>query len=325
MANIKTTFAGLQINNPLIAASSGLTADLDQCIRLQDHGIGAIVLKSIFEEEIKLLSSSMRSDNETGEGADFLPAYIRGNKLNTYTDHICNLKAKLQVPIIASICCSHPGEWAKFAEVAEKAGADAIELNVMSINTDKNYQYGCYEQELIDIYTSVKDLIKIPVTVKLANNFTNPVRAIKDLYSHGLRSTVLFNRHYRTDIDINNISPKAGDVFSNASDICEPLRWTSICSAAIPQVEYTLSGGVLDGESVVKAILAGASAVQICTALYRKGATCLDEMTSFLHNWMETKGFANIDSFKGKLNAANCNDLNAYERTQFMAAVKDLH
>lgn len=318
MKNLTTTFSGLKINNPIVAASSGFTSDFDKCKKLQDNGIGAIVLKSVFEEEINELSASLLSQGETGEGADLLSSYLKGSKLNTYMEHINKLKSELEIPIIASICCSHPGEWSNFAKVAEQAGADAIELNVMSITTSKDYLYGSHEQNLIDIFKSVKDMTSIPVTVKLDNNLTNPVKTINDLYSYGLKHVVLFNRHYRTDIDINSMSPKSGDILSTPGDICEPLRWTSICSAAIPQIEYTLSGGVHNGESVVKAILAGASAVQICTSLYSKGVSCVEEMTSFLQKWMEEKGYTSIDSFRGKLNASNCPDVNAFERTQFM-------
>lgn len=324
MANLKTTFAGLELKNPVIAASSGFTASPERCKKLEEAGVAAIVLKSIFEEQIAEQTQNWLGD-DLGEAADSLAAYVRGDVLNTYINLIKSVKAAVSIPVIASICCSRLGEWSSFAKVIEDAGADAIELNIMSVCTDKEYVYGSFEEQQVDIYSAVKAAVNIPVVIKLGQGLTNPVATVNSFYAHGARDIVLFNRHYQTDIDIENIKPVSGEVCSTPADICERLRWTAICSALIPSVNFAISGGVHSGSDVVKALLVGAQTVEVCSALYKKGATAVSEMLSGIEDWMNRHGYDSVEQFRGKLNAGNISDETSFERTQFFAAVHSNH
>lgn len=325
MSNLTTLFAGVKLKNPVIAASSGFTANVELCKQLEEAGIAAIVLKSVFEEQIEEQTKSMLSDEQLGEAADMLAGYVKGNVLNTYISHIRAVKKAVKIPVIASICCSQLGEWSSFAKVIEESGADAIELNIMSVCTEKDYRYGAYEDKQSEIFSQVKNVVSIPVIVKLADSLTNPVAAVNSLYAHGAKSVVLFNRHYQTDIDVESMRIVAGEICSNPNEICERLRWTAICSAKIPHLRYAISGGVHSGEDVIKAILSGASAVEICSVLYKKGPKAVKEIIADMEDWMTRKKFNTIDEFRGRLNAKGITDETAYERTQFVAFTHSKH
>lgn len=322
MNKLATTFAGLQLKNPIIAASSGLTANIEKCKALAEAGVSAIVLKSIFEEHIEQHTQDMQNIGDHGEAADMLVSYVRNKILNDYIQHLQAVKQVVNIPVIASICCSQLGEWKTFAKVLEEAGADAIELNIMSLNTEKDYSYGEYETDQAVILAEVKKAVSIPVAVKMTSRLTNPVAAINMLYSHGASDIAMFNRHYQTDIDIDNMKLVAGKQMSSPHSLCERLRWTAICSAQIPNVRYAISGGVHSGRDVVKAILSGASAVEVCSSLYINGPEVVTEMIGTLTDWMDKNGFDSIESFKGKLNAANIANHTEYERTQFIENVQ---
>lgn len=322
MTNLETIFAGLRLKNPIIAASSGFTGNLERCRALCEAGVSAIVLKSIFEEQIEEHARSMQKMGDHSEAADMLVSYVRSNVLNDYIKHLKAVKQNVNVPVIGSICCSRLGEWKSFAKVIEEAGADALELNIMSLNTQKDYQYGEYEIDQAVIFSEVKRSVRIPVTVKLTSRLTNPVVAVNMLYSHGATDVVLFNRHYQTDIDTDNMRLVTGKQISSPHNLYERLRWAAICSASIPLIRYAVSGGVHSGNDIVKSILAGASAVEVCSALYKHGVDIVSTMLSELYTWMERKGFSSISSFKGKLNFTNTPDPTGYERTQFMEHVQ---
>ncbi len=324
MANLKTTFAGLELKNPVIAASSGFTANPDRCKKLEEAGVAAVVLKSIFEEQIAEQTQKWLGD-DLGEAADSLAEYVKGDVLNTYINLIKSVKVAVSIPVIASICCSRLGEWSLFAKVIEAAGADALELNIMSVCADKEYAFGSFEEQLVDIYGTVKSAVNIPVVVKLGQGLTNPVAVANSFYAHGARDMVLFNRHYQTDIDIENIKLTSGEICSTTADICERLRWTAICSALIPQMNFAISGGVHRGEDVIKALLVGAQTVEVCSVLYKHGVAAVSEMLAGVEDWMNRHGYESVDRFRGKLNASNIADPASFERTQFFATVHSNH
>ena len=319
MADITTTFAGIKLENPIIAASSGFTSSPDRCKKLQDAGVSAVVLKSIFEEQISEKTKAMHGDS-TGEGVDMLREYVRCNELNNYITLVENTKKLCSIPVIASICCSQIGEWSSFAKIIEDAGADAIELNIMSLVASKDYKFGEYEERHAEIVEEVKREVSVPVIVKMGQNLTNPAATVQKLYAHGAKDVVLFNRYFHTDINIEKMDYCAGQVYSNASDLSDRLRWTGICSALIPNVRYAVSGGVHDGDAVIKSILAGASAVEVCSAFYHDGTDVVSSMISRLESWMKSKGFDSIDQMRGKLNLKNVKDYSVLDRTQFLTA-----
>ncbi len=318
MNDLKTKFAGLTLRNPIIVGSCGRTAKAENNKAFEDAGAAAVVLKSLFEENISLQADSMTDEFGHAEAADYMHGYLRSNMLHEYIELIRESRRLCTIPIIASINCYSAGEWADFAGLIEKAGADALELNVMDICTAKEYTAGDFERKHVEILDAVRKIVNIPIIVKLGSNLSNPVNLAERLYAHGANAVVLFNRFYQTDIDIEKMEYSSGSVFSSATDIAVPLRWTGIVSAAVRNIDIAVSGGVHDGAAVVKAILAGASAVEVCSALYRQGNDWIGSSLEYLAGWMKLHNFATIPEFGGRLNAADPAHASRLERTQFL-------
>lgn len=317
MAPLKTTFAGLELKSPIIISSSGLTDSPEKIKRLEEAGAAAVVLKSVFEEQINAQAGSMNGYGSP-EADDYLNAYLRSHTLNKHIELIEETKKQCSIPVIASINCYNNNEWTDFAKLMEKAGADALEVNILALQTDKNYIPGSFEQHHLNILRHVKNEVKIPVIMKLGNNFTNPVTLIDQLYANGADAAVLFNRFYQPDFDIEHLTFCNAHVMSSEYELADRLRWTAIASANVPQLDYAVSGGVHDGKGVIKAILAGACAVEICTAVYLQGEKVIQAMLNELAQWMKSKSFDKLAQFKGKMNAQAAGTINPFERTQFM-------
>lgn len=319
MATLRTNYAGLQLKNPLIISSSGLTDTPEKNRRLAEAGAGAVVLKSLFEEQIMLEAAWQGDPTMYPEGSDYLVEYIRAHRLEEYLHLIRESKRTCGIPVIASINCYQDADWTAFARSIKEAGADALEVNILSLQTDVEYRYGSFEQRHIDILSHIrKSVPDMPVIMKLGDNLTNPVTLINQLYANGAAAVVLFNRFYRPDIDVEKIAQTFAPLFEHPVDLSRALRWTGIVSAAVPRLDVAVSGGVSSPEAVVKAILAGASAVQLCSAVYRKGTGILADYLRFLRQWMERKGMTCISHFKGMLNVDNLKGVNTFERTQFL-------
>lgn len=318
MATLETTFAGLKLRNPIIISSSGLTDSASKNQKLCEAGAGAIVLKSLFEEQIMMEADWLGDPNMYPEGSDYLVGYIREHKLGEYLNLIKESKKVCNIPVIASINCYQDADWIEFATKIEEAGADALEINILALQTDVQYTYGSFEQRHIDILSYIKKTVRIPVIMKLGDNLTNPIALIDQLYANGAAAVVMFNRFYQPDINIEKITQIAGNVFSNEADLSKALRWIGIASVAVTNLDYAASGGIHSSEGVVKAILAGASAVEVCSALYQNSVSIIGEYTRFLSSWMDRKGMETIDQFKGILNINDPKGVNIFERTQFL-------
>lgn len=318
MATLKTTFAGLELRNPIIVSSSGLTDSAEKNQKFYEAGVGTIVLKSLFEEQIMLEADWLGDPNMYPEGSDYLVEYVRQHKLSEYLELIKDTKKVCPIPVIASINCYQDAEWVGFAQQMEAAGADAIEINILALQTDMQYNYGSFEQRHIDILSHIKKTVRIPIIMKLGDNLTNPIALIDQLYANGAAAVVLFNRFYQPDIDIEKMKQISGNVFSTGADLVKALRWIGIASAAVNKLDYAASGGIHSPEGIVKAILAGASAVEICSAFYQNSYALVGEYIHFLNLWMDRKGMENIPQFKGMLNVSDLNGVNTFERTQFM-------
>ena len=317
MAQLKTTFAGLTLNNPIIVSSSGLTDSPEKIKKLEEAGAGAVVLKSVFEEQITLQAGAMHGYG-TPEADDYLNAYIRSHTLNEHISLIEETKKACAIPVIASINCYSDNEWTDFAKLMEKAGADALEINILSLQTEKDYIPGSFEQRHINILRHVKKEVNTPVIMKLGNNLTNPIFLIDQLYANGADAVVLFNRFYQPDIDIDNFTFGSTNRMSTEQELADRLRWTAIASATVPQLDYAISGGIHNGKGLIKAILAGACATEICSAIYQNGSETIKAMLNELTEWMNSKGFHTLTQFKAKMNAKAAGEINPFERTQFM-------
>ncbi|MBP6064664.1 dihydroorotate dehydrogenase-like protein [Bacteroides sp.] len=318
MSDLQTTFAGLKLRNPIIISSSGLTNTAVKNEKLEAAGAGAIVLKSLFEEQITIEADRLRNPSYYPEGSDYLVEYIRNHALSEYLELIKESKKVCTIPVIASINCYRDSEWVDFAKQIEQAGADALEINILALQTDLQYAYGSFEQRHIDILRHVKQTVSIPVIMKLGSNLTNPIALIDQLHANGAGAVVLFNRFYQPDIDIEKMEQTSGNVFSNVDDLSLSLRWVSIASSLVTKIDYAASGGIHKPEDMVKAILAGASAVEICSVIYQNTSAFIGESNRFTESWMQRKGFKHISQFKGLLNAKDIEGINVWERTQFL-------
>ncbi|HMM16615.1 MAG TPA: dihydroorotate dehydrogenase-like protein [Petrimonas sp.] len=317
MVNLQTTFAGLTLKNPFIAASSGLTNSLSKIKELDKAGIGAVVLKSLFEEQIENHTEKLTQISDYPEAADYINTYIQMNHVEKYLDLIRSVKAECTIPVVASINCYKLTRWTDFAKSIEAAGADAIELNVFLLNAGE-YGDTYLEDSYISIVKQLKKTVKIPVVVKMAKNMGNLPGLVGKLKALGTDGIVLFNRFYQLDIDINKMEITAGTVFSNPADFHETLRWTAIVSGRVKEMDILCSTGVHSWEDTIKGILAGASGVQLCSVLYEQGMEVIGNMITCVEEWMEQNNYERISDFKGKLNYANIASPSLYERVQFM-------
>ena len=316
MKRLETTFAGLKLKNPFIVSSCNLTNSAEKNKKWEDAGAGAVVLKSLFEEEIEAQADWM-NEGAHAEELDYLQAYQRAHRLEEYLNLIKETKAVCTIPVIASINCFRLTGWTDFAKQMEQAGADAIELNIMSVNTEICDEYGLFEQLHVEILRKIKQLVHIPIIVKLGKNLSQPLTLVHQLYANGAAGVVLFNRMVTPDINLKNMSYGRGEVLGSSTDLYESLRWIGLASDRIPKLTYAASGGVQDGESMVKALLVGASAVEVCSVLYKKGADAIQEMLQTLETWMEANHYEQIADFKGLMNAGKTGGGAAFERTQF--------
>lgn len=323
MANLTTKFMGLELKSPVIAGSCGLTADIDKLVEIEKYGAGAVILKSIFEEQINNEVSSTLSSSSYPEEEDYIRNYVRANTISQYIELVMLAKSRLSIPVIASINCLHDGEWITFAKDLEKAGADALELNIFVLPLDEFKESVEVENTYYDIVKHIKSQVKIPVCVKISHYFTNLSTFVDKLKAYGADAVTLFNRFYEPDIDIENMKVGVADVFSKADDIRASLRWTGILAGKDKQLQISSSTGVHSGEAVVKLLLAGATTVQVCSILYEQGLHQIRTMDSFVASWMDRHAFQTVEQFRGQLSYADVDQAARYERAQFMKYFSD--
>ncbi|WP_099292160.1 dihydroorotate dehydrogenase-like protein [Butyricimonas sp. Marseille-P3923] len=323
MAELKTKYMGLELRSPIIAASCGLTSDVEKMVEMEEAGVGAVVLKSIFEEQINQETSGVfnagygMSDGYP-EAEDYIKAYIRSNTIQKYVELVRNAKSRLSIPVIASVNCFSGGEWVSFARQLQDAGADALELNVFILPVNEFTESAEVENVYYEIMKSIKEQVKIPVAIKISHYFTNLSAFVDKMKAYGANATTIFNRFYEPDININSLTIGAASVFSTATELRTTLRWTGILAGKDKNLEISASTGVHSGEAVVKLLLAGATTVQLCSVLYEKGISVIGEMNTFIKTWMESKAFESIDDFRGMLSYSSIDNPDLYERAQFM-------
>ena len=322
MSQLETTYLGLKLKNPVIVGSSGLTSSIEKIKEIEEKGAGAIVLKSIFEEQIKYEAGKMANGSDSPEALDYVNYYVKNNTIEEYLDLIKQAKKEIKIPVIASINCVTSKEWTGFAKSIEEAGADAIEINVFVLPNDRNASAEFYENVYFELAEKLKKTINIPFAFKLGSHFSNLVGFIQKLNVPGV---VLFNRFYTPDIDIDEMKFTSSDVFSTPADIRNSLRWVGIVSSKISDMNIAASTGVHDGKAVVKQLLAGATAVQVCSTLYKNGIGHLEVILKELKEWMEKNGYNSIDEFKGKMSYDKIEDPLVYERSQFMKYFSSIH
>ncbi|MDR0573900.1 MAG: dihydroorotate dehydrogenase-like protein [Tannerella sp.] len=323
MAIFETKYAGLTLRNPLIIGSSGLTDKAKNNKKLEDAGVGAIVLKSLFEEQINMQGDVFMQSSDFPEAADYIRGYVKANQLEKYLSLIRETKSLCTIPVIASINCYKASAWAEFAKQIEEAGADAIELNIFYLctNPDKS------PDEMFDLYISILEKVKkhvtIPVIIKTGKGFSNIPRLANQLHLHGAQGIVLFNRYYRPDIDVYKMRVISGEVLSSPSDLSDTIRWTALIAGLVPAISIASSCGVYQWNDVIKCLLAGAHTVQICSTVYKNGTEIIPKMLKGIEEWMNETKYVSVSEFRGKLSFSNAENPSMYERSQFMRYFSD--
>lgn len=326
MPDLSTSYLGLKLPTPIIVGSSGLTDKPEKIAILEKHGAGAVVLKSIFEEEILMEFDHILDEEAPGrykdDYLDYFDYRIKEVNIQNYLDLIVQSKKLVKIPVIASINCSTGHEWTYFAKKIQDAGADALELNIFILPSNLNQSAESIEHTYLDIIRSVRSEIKIPLSVKMSYYFSNLAGMITELSRTNIAGLVLFNRSYNPDIDIEKIEMTSSNVFSSAKDLPVSLRWIAIMANRV-KCDLAASTGVHDGKAVIKQLLAGANAIQVVSALYENGPEYLSRMIKELNVWMDRKKFNRIDEFRGLLSQEKQLNPAVLERVQFMKYFSD--
>ena len=323
MASLKTKYMGLELRSPIIAGSCGLTSDVNKMVEMEKAGVGAVVLKSIFEEQINeetsgVFKAGYGMSDAYPEAEDYIKTYIRSNTIQKYVDLVRDAKSRLTIPVIASVNCFSGGEWVTFARQLEEAGADALELKVFILPVNQFKESVEVENVYFDIVKSIKGQIKIPVAVKISHYFTNLSAFVDKIKAYGANATTIFNRFYEPDININTLEMGAASVFSTATELRTTLRWTGILAGKDKRLEISASTGVHSGEAAVKLLLAGATTVQVCSVLYERGIHVIEDINDFIGKWMDSKAFNTVEDYRGMLSYSSIENPDLYERAQFM-------
>lgn len=327
MIDLSTTYMGMKLKNPVIAGSSGMTNSMKDLRELEKQGAAAVVLKSIFEEEIVLeMEETFSQMTSQGfiypETMDYFDYDRIEDTLSAYLKLIKDAKKELSIPVIASINCVTSQKWTHFAHELQDAGADALELNAFILPSDFSRSNQDNEEVYFQIVEEVRKHITIPVALKVSYYFSSLGTMLQRLSNSGVGALVLFNRFYSPDFDIDKMTITATNVLSTPSEISTSLRWIAIMADRVG-CDLAASTGIHDGKAVIKQVLAGANAVQVASALYKNGFEHIGLMLREMEDWMETNGFESLDQFRGKMSQSKSRNAAAFERVQFMKYFKD--
>jgi len=337
MENLQTSYLGLKLRNPLIAGSCGLTNSISKIKELALKGIGAVVIKSLFEEQINIeTNNAIKSEEgdvktftqapgklfgkriyDYDEAYSYIFDFAKTNTLEKYLDFLKEAKSSVDIPVIASINCVSNHDWHTFAKRIQDTKVDALELNIYILPSDWRRSGEENEKIYFDIIREVRNYVNMPIAVKISYYFSSLVQSVQKLSESGIKGLVLFNRPYNTDFNIDKIGLSHGSIFSSDEEYTHTLRWISILSGHV-KCDLSASTGVHDYKAFVKHLLAGATTVQIASALYREGFDVIPEILENTVEWMKNHKFETVESFRGKLSQKNLENPAAIERVQFM-------
>jgi dihydroorotate dehydrogenase (fumarate) len=327
MIDLRTKYLGLNLRTPLVASASPLSHELDGIRRLEDAGASAVVLYSLFEEQIRQENANLEYNLEAGtesfaESLTYLPdpgEFHSGPQ--EYLNHIVKAKAAVEIPIIASLNGATLGGWASFARQIASAGADAIECNIYSIPSDPAMSSETVEYNYLDILREVKLSVHIPVAVKLSPFFSNMANMARRFDTTGADALVLFNRFYQPDIDLENLVIKPNVLLSAPQDLRLPLTWIGILYGRI-KANLAATSGIHYAEDVIKMLMVGADVTMMCSVLLREGPEHIRFVERQLEQWMADHEYESVGQMKGSMSQLRCSDPTAFERAQYMRAVK---
>jgi dihydroorotate dehydrogenase (fumarate) len=329
--DLTTTYLGLTLRSPLVVGAAGpLTEEIDNIKRMEDAGAAAVVLHSLFEEQIRQDQLQLHHHMEFGthsfaEALTYFPEpdiFHVGPEL--YLDHIRKAKQSVGIPIIASLNGSTLGGWTDYARQIEQAGADALELNIYAIPTDPELSGAEIEQQYIDVLKAVKAAVTLPVAVKLSPYFTNMANMAKRLADAGANGLVLFNRFYQPDIDIEQLEVYPHVLLSTPQDMRLPMRWVAILYRRTT-ADLAATGGIHKAPDVIRMLMAGANVTELVSVLLRHGIEHLKTVERDLEVWMEENEYESVRQMQGSMSQINCPNPTEFERVQYMKAVQTYH
>ncbi len=319
----RTTYMGLKLKSPIVVSACTLSEEVSNIMEMEDAGAGAVVLYSLFEEQLKKEESQFETilsntSNLFAEARDFFPELDEYHKSSDqYLENIRRAKERVKIPIIASLNGISNEGWISYARQMEQAGADGLEINIFFIPADVHLSSSAVEHRYLNIITEVKATVKIPVAVKLSPYFSAMGSMAKRIQEYKADALVLFNRFYQPDFDINNLTVLRNLQYSDSKEIRLPLLWIALLYGRVP-ISLAATTGVQSSAEVIKYILAGADVAMTASALYKNGIGYLKTMNKELESWMLTRGFESIDSFKGVMSQQHISDPTGYERANYI-------
>jgi dihydroorotate dehydrogenase (fumarate) len=325
--NLKTQYLGIELSSPFIVGASPLGNDIDMARRLEDSGASAIVMHSLFEEQLTSESSAITAFTESieesnAEGLSYFPEsadYSLGPE--DYLNHIALLKSRLSIPVIASLNGRTPGGWVSHAKLMQEAGADAIELNIYEVPTDPNESGAEIEARLLEVVSGVREKLAIPLAVKLAPFYSSLPHLAKSIDLAGANGLVLFNRFYQPDLDIEDLNVEPKIFLSTSSELLLRLRWMAVLHGKTP-LSLSLSGGVHKVHDAIKGIMAGADTLQTVSLLLRQGPQALVSLIADFTAWMTEHDYNDISEMRGCLSHRNSPDPAAFERANYLRVLQ---
>lgn len=344
MADLSTQYLGLKLKNPVIIGSSGMTGTIAGVKHAAESGAGAVVLKSIFEEQIlhEMDSYLTESEKESShsfhkgyqsvlsdreydyeEAYSYLTDHAKDLTLQKYLTYVSDAKKAVDIPIIASINCATAYDWHYFARRIEEAGADALELNVYVLPSNTTKSSAENEKVYFDILEAVLKQVKIPVSLKIGYYFSGLATTAIELSKTGIGSLVLFNRPFHPDIDINSLEVNSKFLLSDPSEYSHVLRWIALLSGRV-ECPLVATTGIHSAETAVKQLLAGATAIEVVSAMYKHGNAAITDIITGIGSWMDEKGYKSIDDFRGKMNQQSIANPAEFERVQFMRLYSEI-
>ena len=325
---LTTKYLGLELKNPLIASASPLTASLDSIKKLEEKGIAAVIMHSLFEEEINHEIHQIDHflhihSNSNAEATSYLPSEVDFDNLNSehYLEELRRTKEAIQIPVIASLNGVSAGGWVKYAKKLQEAGADALELNITYIPTSIDMEGHTVEQMYIDTVAQVKEHISIPLNVKMNAYFSSPANMAKRFVEAGANGLTIFDNPTRVDLDLELLTPLQRANITSASNLSETLRWCAILYKKLP-CSLCANTGIHSAEDVLKAIMSGADAVALASVLLMKGESEVVTILNEITQWMQKYEYDSISQMKGSISLAHTDNPAAYERNSYMYALQ---
>ncbi|MCU7807638.1 MAG: dihydroorotate dehydrogenase-like protein [Candidatus Thiodiazotropha sp. (ex Semelilucina semeliformis)] len=321
--DLTTQYLGMQLKNPFVPSASPLSRSIEDAKRLEDAGAAAIIMYSLFEEAVTAEEETMvrflhHQDTGFAEAESFLPDhYDFSNGQERYLENLRDLKASLDIPVIASLNGTTPGGWISHAEEMEQAGADALELNVYQVAADTDISGSEIEQRYIELLTQLKQQVSIPINMKLSPAFSSMANMVKRLEMAGAAGVALFNRFYQPDINIDNLRLCACLHTSTSAEALLAMRWIAILHGRT-SLSLGATGGVHTSEDAIKLLLAGADVVHLCSLLLEQGPSAITTVLAGVEAWMEEKGFESIEDIRGRVSQIAVADPSEFERVNYV-------